>query len=56
MENEAEVKFAEPVKTGLYDFQQYSKQVQQTAVLSIGRQRTGKGMMMESMYEHKYPV
>ena len=31
VENEAEVKFAEPVKTGLYDFLQYSKQVQQTA-------------------------
>lgn len=31
MENESEVKYAEPVKTGLYDFLQYSKQVQQTA-------------------------
>ncbi len=31
VENESEVKFAEPVKTGLYDFLQYSKQVQKTA-------------------------
>ena len=31
IENESEVKFAEPVKNGLYDFLQYSKQVQQTA-------------------------
>ena len=31
VENESDVKYAEPVKTGLYDFLQYSKQVQQTA-------------------------
>ena len=31
VENESEVRFAEPVKTGLYDFLQYSKQVRQTA-------------------------
>ena len=31
VENESEVKFAEPVKAGLYDFLQYSKQVQQAA-------------------------
>lgn len=38
VENESEVKYAEPVKTGLYDFLQYSKQVQQTA----GRHREAK--------------
>ncbi len=31
VENESDVKYAEPVKAGLYDFLQYSKQVQQTA-------------------------
>ena len=31
IENESETKYAEPVKNGLYDFLQYSKQVQQTA-------------------------
>ena len=31
VENESDVRYAEPVKTGLYDFLQYSKQVQQTA-------------------------
>ena len=31
VENESDVKYAEPVKVGLYDFLQYSKQVQQTA-------------------------
>ena len=33
VENESEVKYAEPVKNGLYDFLQYSKQVQQTAAM-----------------------
>ena len=31
IENESATKYAEPVKNGLYDFLQYSKQVQQTA-------------------------
>ncbi len=31
VEAESELKYAEPVKNGLYDFLQYSKQVQQTA-------------------------
>ena len=31
IESEADVKYAEPVKVGLYDFLQYSEQVQQTA-------------------------
>lgn len=38
VENESDVRYAEPVKTGLYDFLQYSKQVQQTA----GRHREAK--------------
>ena len=31
VENEADIKYAEPVKAGLYDFLQYARQVQQTA-------------------------
>lgn len=30
VENEADIKYAEPVKAGLYDFLQYARQVQKT--------------------------
>lgn len=36
IENESDVMYAEPVKNGLYDFLQYSKQVQQTAARHRG--------------------
>ena len=54
VENESDVKYAEPVKTGLYDFLQYSKQVQQAAARhrrAKDRKGRGSGEFLSGFYK-----